>query len=300
MPEPRTPPPRRSCLVVPAVPRMLAKLEELRADEIVIDLEDAVPASGKAEARERAAAALGQVGEIGPAIAVRINPVGSEWWEADIEALFGAARPPGSVVVPKVEGASDLAAVDGVLAGLKVNTEPVGSVGAVGVQALIETAAGVARADELAGSGPWLEALIIGYADLAASLGRSAAAAADPKAWSSIQDRVLVAARAAGAQAIDGPHLGVSDDSRFRDEAAHARGLGFDGKWAIHPRQAPALEEVFSPTDEETARAKRIVSELERTERGGEGALALDGEMIDEASRKHARRVLAMAERSGR
>ena len=145
-----------------------------------------------------------------------------------------------------------------------------------------------------------LEALIIGYADLAASLGRSAATAADPKAWSSIQDRVLVAARAAGAQAIDGPHLGVSDDSRFRDEAAHARGLGFDGKWAIHPRQAPALEEIFSPTDEETARAKRIVSELERTERGGEGALALDGEMIDEASRKHARRVLAMAERGGR
>ena len=287
-------PARRSCLVVPAVPRMLAKLDRLRADELVIDLEDAVPAADKGEARERAVAALDALGEAQPAIAVRINPVGSEWWEADIEALNGAGRAPGSVVVPKVEGRAGAAAVEDALGQLGAGAE------GIGIQALIETAAGIALVDELAGSSPRLQALIIGYADLAASLGRSAEAAADPKAWAPLQDRVLVAARAAGVQAIDGPHLGVEDGPPFRGEAAHARALGFDGKWAIHPRQVPALEEIFSPTEEETARAKRIVEQLERAEGGGEGALALDGEMIDEASRKHARRVLAMAERGGR
>ena len=164
------------------------------------------------------------------------------------------------------------------------------------VQALIETAAGVARLHEIAGASARLDSLILGYADLSASLGRAAGARAELDSWRAIQDAVLVAARAHDVAAIDGPYLGIKVDEGFTAAAERARDMGFDGKWAIHPAQVAALNELFSPSDEEVAHARAVIEALEDAERsGGAGAVALDGQMLDEAVRVAALRVLARA-----
>jgi citrate lyase subunit beta/citryl-CoA lyase len=281
---------RRSCLSVPgSSERMLAKAEGLPADEVVIDLEDAVAASAKDEARAAAVGALARWQ--GPPVAVRINAPGTPWCHLDLTALGGLAELPATVVVPKVESAGDLAFVERLLAGVEAGS---GRARPLRVQALIETAAGLARVDEIAAASARLDTLILGYADLAASLG----GARELDAWLPAQHAVVVAARANGLQAIDGPHLGVEPDERFRAAAARARDLGFDGKWVIHPDQIEAANELFLPSEAELERAQAVIAALEAAEReGGQGAVSLDGEMLDEAVRAAALRVLARAGR---
>ena len=159
--------------------------------------------------------------------------------------------------------------------------------------ALIETAAGLAAAAEIARASERLDGLILGYADLAASLGRTGGAA--PEDWRYAQETVLVAARAAGIQAIDGPHLGIRDDDEFRASVRHARTLGFDGKWAIHPAQLDALREAFTPTDDEIADAREVLAALDAAAADGAGAVGVGDRMLDEALALSARRVLARA-----
>ena len=134
---------------------------------------------------------------------------------------------------------------------------------------------------------------MLGYADLAASLGRLGGAGAQD--WRYAQESVLVAARAAGIQAIDGPHLATRDDDAFRAGVMHARTLGFDGKWAIHPAQLDTLREAFTPTDAEIADAREVLAALDRAAAGGAGAVAAGDQMLDEALALSARRVLARA-----
>jgi citrate lyase subunit beta / citryl-CoA lyase len=268
--------------------RKLEKAPTVGADEIVIDLEDAVAPDAKDAARAAAVAALRTWP--GGTVSVRVNAPRSAWCHLDVAALAGL---PASIVVPKVESAGDLAFVDRLLDGCEAAA---GGARAVRVQALIETAAGLAHVSEIAGASERLDALILGYADLAASLGRSAAATSDLDAWRPAQETVLVAARAHGLQAIDGPYLGIAVDDAFTAAASRARDLGFDGKWAIHPSQVAALNELFTPSDEEITRARAVVEALDRAEReSGQGAVALDGEMLDEAVRVAALRVLARA-----
>ena len=279
---------RRSCLSVPgSSERMLAKARTLPADEVVIDLEDAVAPAQKDDARDATVAALAEDGWEVRSIAVRVNGTETPWFERDVRALAdvgGGAL--GSLVVPKVESAADLEPLEQMLRD---------SGEGLGVQALIETAAGLAHAVEIAAS-PLVEALIIGYADLAASLGRPPSARHDPDRWGFTLDTVLVAARAAGIQAIDGPHLQIKDLDGLETAARRARELGFDGKWALHPSQIGPINEIFSPTDEELDRAQAILDALERSEGdAGAGAVMLDGEMVDEATRKLALHVLARA-----
>jgi citrate lyase subunit beta/citryl-CoA lyase len=164
------------------------------------------------------------------------------------------------------------------------------------VQALIENAAGVANVNEIAAASPRLDSLILGYADLSASLGRARGAMAELDSWRAIQDALLVAARANDVSAIDGPYLGVKVDEGFTAAAERARDMGFDGKWAIHPAQVAALNELFTPTEEEVEQARAVIDALEAAERdGGAGAVALEGQMLDEAVRVAALRVLARA-----
>jgi citrate lyase subunit beta / citryl-CoA lyase len=278
---------RRSCLSVPGSDeRKLAKAAGLAADEVVIDLEDAVAVGAKDAARAATVSALGSWD--GPTVAVRVNAPRTPWCHLDLAALGALARPPVSVVLPKVESAGDLAFVDRLLDGVEEGRR-------LRVQALIETAAGLALVDEIAGASERLDALILGYADLGASLGGTRGL----DAWLPAQHAVIVAARAHGLQAIDGPHLGVEVDAGFRAAAERARELGYDGKWAIHPRQVEALNELFSPTEAEVERARAVVDALERAERErGAGAVSLDGEMLDEAVRVAAERVLARARAS--
>ena len=284
---------RRSSLSVPgSSERMLAKTAALEMDEIVVDLEDSVAPDVKEQARKLVGGFLATERTFAVAVvAVRINPLSGQWGERDVIELVEHVGPRiGSLVIPKVESAEDVLAVDRLL----------GSVGepasAVGLQALVETAGGLLRAGEIAAASLRLEALILGYADLAASLGR-APGPAPPERWSHAQETLLVAARAAGIQAIDGPYLEVRDDAGLRLRAEYARALGFDGKWAVHPRQLGIINVAFTPLDEELARARAILDALAGAE--GRGAVELDGEMIDEASRKLALQVIARGRAAG-
>jgi citrate lyase subunit beta/citryl-CoA lyase len=277
---------RRACLVVPAAPA--AKLEKghiLEADEIVIDLEDAVVPGAKDEARTAVMEALTQEWAA-PAVAVRVNAIGTPWCHLDLAALAGREAPL-TAVLSKVEGPADLAFADRLLAGAEAAS---GRANPVRLLALIETAAGLQAAGEIAASSQRLDGLILGYADLAASLARPASGD-----WRFAQEVVLTAARAAGIDAIDGPHLQIRNDESFRAAVARARALGFDGKWAIHPAQLDALREAFTPTAEEIAAARATLDALDRAAADGAGAVAEGDRMLDEALAVSARRVLARA-----
>jgi len=271
---------------------MLAKAPTVGADELVLDLEDAVEAGGKDRARSLVVDALASAPYAGYGVAVRINAPGTAWCHADVLALAAAPRQPGSIVVPKIESAGDLAFIERLLDGAEAAA---GRAPALRVQALIETARGLVRVNEIAAACSRLDALIVGYADLAASLGRSAAGAGDLHGWRSVQESVLIAARAFGVQAIDGPHLAVAVDEGFLAAAARARDAGFDGKWAIHPSQLASLNELFTPTAAELQWARDVVAALDAARAEGRGAVALDGEMLDEALRVAALRTLSRA-----
>lgn len=268
---------------------MLDKARSLPADEIVIDLEDSVTVEHKDEARAAVAAALSEGEWAARSVAVRINQPTTRFCHRDVIEVVGRAGDALScLVVPKVEAADDLRFVDRLLGMVEEET---GRERPVAIEALIETAAGLVRVREIAGASDRLDALVVGYADLGASLGRSPAAG---EHWAPVLDAVLVAARANGLQAIDGPHLDISDLDGMRAAAARARTLGYDGKWALHPTQVEPLNEIFSPTGEELGRARAVLDALDRAASGeGRGAIMLDGEMIDEASRKRALAVLA-------
>jgi citrate lyase subunit beta / citryl-CoA lyase len=277
---------RRTSLSVPgSSQRMLEKAIGLETDEVVADLEDSVSAGEKEPARELVATVLRREEGLAPAVAVRINALSGPWGERDVVELVSRAGPQiGSLIVPKVERAEDIVAVERLLEKVGAGAE------GVGLQALVETAAGLLRVGEVASASSRLEALILGYADLAASLGRASAASA-PESWLYAQERVLVAARAFGLQAIDGPYLEIRDDSGLRRRVEHVRALGFDGKWAVHPGQLAIINAGFTPESEELARAHAILDALADAE--GRGAVEFQGEMIDEASRKLALEVVA-------
>ena len=270
---------------------MLTKAAGLPTDEIVVDLEDSVAAVAKDAARELVAEFLSRARSRGPGIAVRINSLAGPWGERDvIELVQRAGTQIDSLIVPKVQRPEEVAEVERLL-------DAQGELGRdVRLQALVETAAGLLHAGEIAAASGRLEALILGYLDLAASLGRESAAMA-PSSWLYAQETALVAARAAGLQMIDGPYLEIRDAAGLRLRAEHVRALGFDGKWAVHPDQLEIINETFTPTAEEIARASAIFDALE--DAGGRGAVELHGEMIDEASRKLALQVIARGRAAG-
>jgi len=267
---------------------MLAKARELDVDEIVIDLEDAVHVDEKEPAREVVVAALGEGAWRAPTVAVRINATDSPWSEDDVRALAaGAGDALASLIVPKAERAADVERVAELCGGRDL-----------GLELLIETATGLAGVAELARAHESVEALIVGYADLAASLGRPPVAADEAVAerWGHVLDTVLVAARTAGAQAIDGPYFDLSDTEACRRWADQVAARGYDGKWALHPSQVEPINAAFTPTEEELDRARELLDALEADDRG---ALRHGGEMVDEASRKQAEQLLVRARAAG-
>ena len=289
---------RRSCLSVPGVSvKMLDKARTLAADEVIIDLEDSVPADAKAQARAQVCEAL-RTGEWrAPTVAVRINATESPWCHRDvIELIEGAGDRLAALVVPKVEGAGDVEFVARLAAMVERETW---RSEAVGLELLIETATGVTRVHESARASARVEALIVGYADLAASLGLPMGDSSVDR-WDYVLQGVLVAARDAGLQAIDGPYFAVTDIAGLREWAARTRGLGYDGKWALHPGQLDPVNEIFSPTPAEFAQATAVLEQLARAERtDGRGAVLLDGQMIDEAMRKQATQIVTRGRAAG-
>ncbi len=273
---------------------MLEKARAVEADEVIIDLEDSVPADLKAKARAQVCAAL-RTGEWSAAtVAVRINATTSQWCHRDVvELIESAGEQLAALVVPKVEGSSDVEFVARLAAMVEEET---GRQHPVGLELLIETATGLTRINDSARASARVETLIVGYADLAASLGHPIREPGEEPEdrWHHVLQTVLIAARDAGVQAIDGPYFDIADIEGLRTRAARARSLGYDGKWTLHPGQIAPVNEVFSPTPAEFEQASAVLDELARAEQGdGRGAVLLDGQMIDEAMRKQATQVVA-------
>jgi citrate lyase subunit beta / citryl-CoA lyase len=248
---------------------MLAKAPALPADEVIVDLEDAVAPADKETARELAVAALGR-GQLGRTTALRVNARSTPWWEDDLRAAAKARAH--VVVLPKVESAEDVAAA--------AERLPEGT----GLEAQIETARGLVEAERIAAAGHGLEALVFGPADLAASLGIPVLTIGAGTSDHALA-RVVTAARASGLQAIDGPHARLGDDLGLVMSARRALAHGYDGKWVIHPSQIEPVNFVFTPSPAEVERAKRIL--------GAEsGAARFEGELVDGASRRLAEALL--------
>jgi citrate lyase subunit beta / citryl-CoA lyase len=251
---------------------MLAKAPSLAADEVIVDLEDAVAPGEKEAARERAVAVLRR-GPLGRTTALRVNGRSTPWWEEDLRAA--AEAQPAVVVLPKVESEADVAAAAELL--------PAGT----GLEAQIETARGLVGAERIAAAGHGLEALVFGPADLAASLGIPVLTIGAGVS-ASAHAHVAACARAFGLQAVDGPHARLGDDLGLVVSAREALELGYDGKWVIHPSQIEPVNLLFTPSPADVGRAKRILW-------AAEGAARFEGELVDEASRRLAESLLSRA-----
>lgn len=289
--------PRRTCLSVPgSSEKMVQKAKTLAADEVFLDLEDAVAPDAKAQARVQVAAALAEPGWAGQLRGVRINDWTTPWTHADIiEVVARAGASLDIVVLPKVTNVSHVLALDLLLSQLEaIHDLPPGR---IGIEAQIEDAKGLTHIDEIA-SAPRVQALVLGPADLMASLNmRTLVVGEQPEgydvgdAYHHVLMRILVAARANGIAAIDGPFLKVRDVEAFRRVAGRSAALGYDGKWVLHPDQIEAGNEIFSPRQQDYDRAELILEAYEwhtSREGGARGAVMLGDEMIDEASRKMA------------
>jgi citrate lyase subunit beta / citryl-CoA lyase len=297
--------PRRSCLSVPgSSPKMLSKAPGLPADEVFMDLEDSVAPLAKEEARGNIIQALKEGDWTGKTVVVRVNGVYTKWCYRDvIDIVESAGQFVDCVMIPKVEHPTDVAFVAELLRQIE---ETIGLEKRIGLEVQIETATGVTNIDAIAAASDRTETLIFGPADMSASLGLPALTAGLPMPnypgdhWHHILSRILVAARHAGLQAIDGPYLVIKDLEGFREMALRARALGYDGKWALHPGQIDVLNEVFAPTQEEYDKAEAIL-EAYRHATGVElkGAVMFGFEMIDEASRKMAEQLAARGRAAG-
>jgi citrate lyase subunit beta/citryl-CoA lyase len=275
---------------------MIDKAKGLAADGVFLDLEDAVAPDAKAEARSAVAAARAEPGWAGQLRGVRVNDWTTPWTYADvIEVVSRAGSELDLVVLPKVTDVSHVQALDLLLTQLE--TEHGLPVGGIGIEAQIENAQGLTNVAAIAG-GPRVQALVLGPADLMASLNmRTLVVGEQPEgydvgdAYHHVLMTILIAARTHGIAAVDGPYLKVRDVDAFRRVAGRSAALGYDGKWVLHPDQIAAGNEIFSPRQEEYDHAELILEAYEwhtSGAGGARGAVMLGDEMIDEASRKMA------------
>ena len=285
---------RRSCLSVPgSSPKMLAKGPTLPADEVFMDLEDSVAPLAKEEARGNIIDALKNNDWGDKTVVVRINSIDTMWAADDLKTVVeNAGQYLDCIMIPKVQHAHEVMFVDHMLRMIETN---VGLEKRIGLEAQIETATGLKNVYEIAHASDRLETLIFGPADMSASLGLPTVTAGLPMPgypgdhWHWVLEQILVAARDAGLQVIDGPYLLIKDLDGFREMAMRARALGYDGKWALHPGQIDVLNEVFKPTQEEYDKAEALLeSYAHATGVDRRGAVMFGNEMIDEASRKMA------------
>ena len=275
---------------------MIQKAKSLPADEVFLDLEDAVAPDAKADARAAVAAALAEPGWGAQLRGVRVNDWTTPWTHADvIDVVSAAGASLDIVVLPKVSDVSHIHALDLLLSQLEATHGfPLGR---IGIEAQIENAQGLTNVDAIAAA-PRVQALVLGPADMAASLNmRTLEVGEQPEGYDvgdahhHVLMRILVAARTRGILAIDGPYLKVRDVDGFRRIAGRSAALGYDGKWVLHPDQIEAGNEIFSPRQESYDHAELILEAYEwHTSRAGgaRGAVMLGDEMIDEASRKMA------------
>ncbi len=289
--------------------RFLAKAPTVPADMSFLDLEDSVAPLEKEAARAKVADAIKNLPWDDRVLCVRINAWDTEWTYGDvIEVVSNAGERLDELMLPKVQTAAEVVALDLLLT--QVEKKSGMRVGHIGIEAQIETTRGLINVEEICAASPRLETIIFGPADFAASMempvltGGVAIPEYPGDHFNYVFSKILMAGRANGLQVIDGPFLYVRDPDGFRDYCKRTRVLGYDGKWALHPDQVTILNEVFSPTQEQFDRAWAILDAYEQATTQGDpgerkGAVMFGDEMIDEASRKVAAKVVAQGQRAG-
>jgi malyl-CoA/(S)-citramalyl-CoA lyase len=294
----------RTYLAVPAHRmKMVQGAAASAADAVFMDLEDAVPPNEKAAALAAAQAALAELDWGQKTVAVRLNAIDSPSIQEEIRRLGGISRLD-AFIIPKAETVDDVAQIG------RWISDAAGKRAAVEMELLIETARGLVNVEALAAMGGLVTALHLGVGDFAASIGaRSAEIGASPSGYRHVGSaadghpqipldlfaypmmRLLVAARAFGLRAIDGPCGAFRDAVATQATAAKAAAMGFDGKQVIHPSQIEPTRDAFIPSDEELAYADRAIAAMEEAERNGQGAVTVDGKMVDYANIRMIRRL---------
>lgn len=282
--------PRRSPLFMPGSnARAIEKARTLPADGIILDLEDSVAPDAKQAARGQIALEVAKGGFGKRELLIRVNHLQSPWWQDDF-AMAVRVKPDG-ILVPKIRGPEDIAAIARKL-------DELGADPALRVWVMIETPLAVVKINEIAAcaldKGTRLEAFVIGPNDIALETrmrmlpGRAA--------MIPMFTNVILAARAYGVDILDGPYSDFGNASGFAEECAQARDLGFDGKTLIHPSQIEAANAAFTPSPDELARAKDIIAAFTLPENSGKGAINLNGQMVERLHAEMARRAIAISE----
>jgi citrate lyase subunit beta/citryl-CoA lyase len=291
----------RSLLAVPATNRkMVEKALASGADDVFLDLEDAVAPDSKAGARGDVVGALRELDWGGQRTIYRVNALDTGWFYRDlIEVVEEAGEHLDAVLLPKIQRSEDVHVAATLLTQLELACGLEN--GGIKLEAQIENAEGLVNIDAIAQASDRLEALHFGPGDFAASLRMPQTSIGTMDEWDEsypghrfgyVMQRIVVAARAAGLRALDGPVADYGDEEGLRKSCLLARSLGFDGKWCIHPAQIPIVNEVFSPTEAEVQWVKKVVAAYEKANAAGSGAVSVDGMMVDAASVRMARGTL--------
>jgi citrate lyase beta subunit len=295
---------RRTTLSVPANrEKMIQKALGLPADEVMLDLEDSVPVEGKEQARKAVVLALKEGNWQDRVRAYRMNGMDTPYAYRDIiDVVENAGEFIDVLVVPKVNDASEIKAVDYLLTQIEAR---MGLSRRIGVEACIETAAGLMRVEEIAFSSSRLEALVFGVADYAASVGMVNKGTSGHGEAEDFYpghrfhyplSRIVMIAKAASLAAVDAPYGDFHNLSGLQAACHLSAALGYNGKWAIHPDQLQIINDVYTPSREDVERSHRVVEAYIEAGGRGAGSLALDGKMIDAASVRIAQGVTAQWE----
>lgn len=291
---------QRSELAVPGSnPSMFDKAANSNADYVFLDLEDAVSPGDKEQARKNVIEALNDIDwrGLGKTISLRINSLDTHYMYRDVvDVVEQAGDQLDTILIPKVGVAADVYMVDAMLTQIETAK---GFTNRIGIEALIEITLGMANVDAIATASSRMEAMHFGVADYAASCrarttnigGLNPDYPGDQ--WHHGLSRMLVACRAYGLRAIDGPFGDFNDPDGYLDAARRGAAMGYEGKWAIHPSQIDLAHEVFSPPASEVERAHRILAALKQAAAEGKGAAQLDGRMIDAASARMADNIVS-------
>jgi malyl-CoA/(S)-citramalyl-CoA lyase len=290
-------------------PAIFEKMAASDADVINLDLEDSVAPDDKSQARKSIIAATRDIDWGTKHLSVRINGLDTPYWYRDVvDLLEQAGDRLDQIMIPKVGNAADLYAVDALVTAIetaKGRTKP------IAFEVIIETAAGLAHVNEIAAASPRLQAMSLGAADFAASMGMQTTGIggtqdnyymlhkgekfwSDPWHWA--QTAIVAACRTHGILPVDGPFGDFSDDEGFRAQARRSATLGMVGKWAIHPKQVALANEVFTPSEAQVAEAREILAAMEEAKASGAGAAVYKGRLVDLASIRQAEVIVRQAE----
>ena len=314
--EQATPRVHRSELAVPGSnPAMFEKAANSEADVVFLDVEDAVAPDDKAQARKNIIQGLNEIDWGRKTMMVRINGLDTHYMYRDVVDIVEACPRLDMILIPKAGTAADVYAIDMMVTQIET---AMGRTKRIGFEVLIETALGMANVEAIAQSSKRLEAMSFGVADYAAStrarttviggVNKDSGVLTDRDAdgkreyfwtdpWHAAQTRMMVACRAYGLRPIDGPFGDFSDPDGYVAAANRAAVLGYEGKWAIHPSQIALANQVYTPSEEEVTRARRIMQAMDEATKAGKGAVSLDGRMIDIASIRMAEALLVKAKK---